>query len=221
METTSVHVDKYGTVLKNINDGDNHVYEHDEAKTTADVDKNYSAKNTGAGGKDIGELGGKIDVSTILKNDLDRDGKIAEGLTHNQWIGKVMPGGEWDLKANQNTVFGVAWNYDETLKTQTGIDQHTFFQFNGMQENGNFTAADVGNYHAGYTGIAAGMPQSAQYHWAGTGEIVKDLKNFNFSSAGHRLNEMIFNVSPNGDQKVDFHWNTQGMVDASKAGLHP
>jgi hypothetical protein len=43
METTSVHVDKFGTVLKNINDGDNHVYEHDDAKTTADVDKKYSA----------------------------------------------------------------------------------------------------------------------------------------------------------------------------------
>jgi len=58
METESVHVDKFGTVLKNVNDGDNHVYEDDDAKTAADVDKNYSAKNTSAGGKEIGEMGG-------------------------------------------------------------------------------------------------------------------------------------------------------------------
>lgn len=171
--------------------------------------------------KKIGELGGKINVNKILSNILKRDGKIAEGLTHNQWVGKVLPGHDWDLKANQSTIFGVAWNYDETLKTQTGIDHHTNFDFKGMGLNGSFNAADVGNYHAGYTGIAAGMPQRAQYNWAGTGEIVKDLSNFNFGSAGHRLNEMIFNVSPNGDQRADFIFNTEGMVDAAKEGLHP
>jgi hypothetical protein len=63
--------------------------------------------------------------------------------------------------------------------------------------------------------------QRAQYNWAGAGEIVKALGNFNISDAGHRLKELIFNISPNGDQKYDFNWNTQGMVDAAASGLHP
>jgi RHS repeat-associated protein len=230
MDELSVHLDKFGTVLlNNPNDGDNHVYEHDDATTTADIMKTYSPTNTSAGGKDIGELGGTIDVNNIMKNLLKRDGKIAEGLTHNQWINKVLPawfpvGGPhpWDLKGNMTTIFGVAWSYDQTIKaTAAGkvADNDTFFIFRGfseLTENGTvkFTAADIGNYHAGYTGIAAGMPQRAQYNLAGTGE----LGSGNFF---RRLNEMIWNISPNGDRPIDFRWNTQGMVDAAKAGLHP
>lgn len=68
------------------------------------------------------------------------------------------------------------------------------------------------------------MPQRAQYNWAGTGEIYKDLGMWSlegYKSVGRRLNEMIFNISPNGDRNADFNWNTQGMVDAAASGLHP
>jgi RHS repeat-associated protein len=217
METESVHVDKFGTVLKNVDDGDKGVYEHDNAKTTADVDKTYSKTNTSAGGEKIGELGGTINVDKILTNVLQRDGKIAEGLTHNQWVDKVLPGHEWDLKANTSTIFGVAWKYD----LDNNLSTHTNFSFSAFNETGVVNAADIGNYHAGFTGIAAGMPQRAQYNWAGSGEIVKDLGKGNFSSIGRRLKEMIWNISPNGDQPADFKWNTQGMVDAAASGLHP
>ena len=217
MEAESVHVDKFGTVLKNVDDGDKGVYEHDNAKTTADVDKTYSKTNTGAGGEKIGELGGTINVDKILTNVLQRDGKIAEGLTHNQWVDKVLPGHEWDLKANTSTIFGVAWKYD----LDNNLATHTNFSFSAFNETGVVNAADIGNYHAGFTGIAAGMPQSAQYNWAGTGEIAKDLKKFALGSVFHRLKEMVWNISPNGDQPADFKWNTQGMVDAAASGLHP
>jgi hypothetical protein len=58
MEVNSVHVDKFGSILKNVNDGDNGVYEHDDAKTAKDIDKKYSKNNTAAGGTKIGMLGG-------------------------------------------------------------------------------------------------------------------------------------------------------------------
>jgi RHS repeat-associated protein len=45
MEGESIHLDKYGKVLKNIDDGDNSVYVHNDAKIKSDVDKTYSANN--------------------------------------------------------------------------------------------------------------------------------------------------------------------------------
>jgi RHS repeat-associated protein len=215
MDATSVHVNKYGDVLKNIDDGDNHVYEHDNAKTTADVDKTYSATNTGAGGQNIGELGGTIDVNNIMTNLLQRDGQIAEGLTTSQWVAKVMPHGEWDLKANKSTIFGVAWAYDQDIKGKTGGDNDTFFSYKGFSENVNgvtkFTAADIGNFHAGFTGIAAGVSRQTQYNWAGLGESLKGTGSFS---------QLWNGVAPYGDRPIDYFWNTTGMNAAQARGLH-
>jgi RHS repeat-associated protein len=213
METESVHLDKFGTVLKNVDDGDNHVYEHDDAKTTADVDKTYSKTNTAAGGKDIGELGKTIDITTIASNLLQRDGKIAKGLNSLSWVNKVLPGHEWDLKSNTSTIFGVAWKNDQDIKSKTGGDNDTYFNFGGLSENGKFTAADFGNYHAGYTGIMAGVSQEVQYQFAGLGEVAKFRS---FGDVFHRLGELWKNKMPYGDVRTDFHYNTDGMVDAAK-----
>jgi len=148
METTSVHVDKYGTVLKNINDGDNHVYEHDDAKSKADVDKKYSAKNTGAGGKDIGELGGKIDANNIIKNLLTKDIGIAKGIWNPfTFKGLVQDHGAWDFKNNTSTVFGVA---EQFMKNGGGETQ---FQFGKL----SMSAEDFGNFHYGVVGDATGL----------------------------------------------------------------
>ncbi|MFD0766125.1 polymorphic toxin type 44 domain-containing protein [Mucilaginibacter lutimaris] len=133
-----------------------------------------------------------------------------------EWINKVLPGHDWDLKSQTNTIFGVAWKYDQDIKSKTGGDNDTFFSFKGLSENGKFTAADFGNYHAGYTGIAAGVSQRTQYSLAGLGEMAKFNGGF-----WKRAREILFNVSPNGNQRIDFHYNTDGMVDAAKAGLHP
>jgi len=216
MDATSVHVNKYGDVLKNIDDGDNHVYEHDDAKSTKDVDKKYSANNTSAGGKDIGELGKKIDVNNILINVLARDGAIAANLTEKQWINKVLPGAlpgdhPWDLKNNMSTIFGVAWAHDQA---NSGLP-NTFFQFGDFQIDGKFTAADVGNFHAGYTGIAAGVSHMTQYRLAGLGEIAK-LRSAN--DMLRRTAELCC-FPPYGDQQVDYEWNTAGMNAAISVGF--
>jgi RHS repeat-associated protein len=54
-EGNSTHTDKDGNVLAVYKDGDLGVYKHDEAKTTADIDKVHSNKNTAAGGTKEGE----------------------------------------------------------------------------------------------------------------------------------------------------------------------
>jgi hypothetical protein len=175
MGTESVNVDKFGTVLKNVDDGDNHVYEHDNAKTTADVDKNYSAKNTAAGGKDIGELGVNIDVTSILTNLLQADRAIAQIINKDEWIAKVLPNQVWDLKNNTGTIFGVAWAYDAKAQqeAQEGTTlKHTSFNMGVTKFQ---DAAAVGNCHAGYTGTHANLSRIAQYRFAGLGEVAKPL----------------------------------------------
>jgi len=52
--------------------------------------------------------------------------------------------GEWDLKNNTSTIYGVANGFDKANGTST------MFQFNG----GQYSAPDLGNYHFGATGAA-------------------------------------------------------------------
>jgi RHS repeat-associated protein len=216
MAAESIHVNENGVVLANLNDGDDGVYLHSNAHSWDDISDDYSSQNTSANGKKIGVLGGKIDINEIFKNILSKDGKTAEGLSAAAWVAKVLPLMSWDLKDNENTIFGAVWTWDNDQNKVNNTDTHTSFLYQDFGKNEEFNAADAGNYHAGYTGVAAGVSQRAQYTWAGLGEVAKfhsdDVK---------RMKEIIFNISPNGDQKVDFKWNTQGMVDGVRAGLHP
>ena len=76
----SVHLDKFGNILKNVDDGDKGVYVHENATTEADVDKTYSAKNTSAGGDKIGELGNTLNVDEIYTNMLNKNIEEAKSL---------------------------------------------------------------------------------------------------------------------------------------------
>lgn len=114
----------------------------------------------------------------------------------------------------KQALFGVAWEFDQNKIMETKVESHTLF---GYGENGKLNAADFGNYHAGYTGVFAGVSQREQWTWAGLGEVAKDVGGLRIGSAFNRINQMIWNVSPNGDRVIDFRWNTKGMVDASKA----
>jgi RHS repeat-associated protein len=51
----STHTNEEGDVLAVYNDGDNSVYKHDGKSAAEDVAKNYSSKNTAAGGTKMGE----------------------------------------------------------------------------------------------------------------------------------------------------------------------
>jgi RHS repeat-associated protein len=208
MQSESVHVDDRGNILKNNpDDGDNSVYLHEGNKTEADVNKSYSETNTSAGGKKIGELGGGIDISLIASNILS-DHKIEAGnMNQAEWVWKVLPKGDWDFKNNTKTIFGVAWAFDEKRIKAGETSWHTGFN-DGIHQFSS--AADFGNYHAGYTGICAHISRDAQYSWAGLGEIAKipyDLR--------VRLKQLIARIPPYGDRPVDNWWNTQGMDEAA------
>jgi hypothetical protein len=72
------------------------------------------------------------------------------------------------------------------------------------------SAADVGNFHAGYTGSYANIPYQVQRLFAGAGEkaknaVDKDGKNFWGNS---------WLSPPFMDRKPDYFWNKIGMVAA-------
>lgn len=89
-------VDKYGNITK--------VY----------GSSNLVFMQTGKKLKPIGEIGGKIDANEIMTNLLRTHKQFAKGMGTKAWIQKVLPGHDWDLKANTNTIFGAAWKYDAT-----------------------------------------------------------------------------------------------------------
>ena len=108
----------------------------------------------------------------------------------------------WDLKNNKATIFGVAWAFDADAQSAApkGVTvMHT--SFNEFQD-----AAAFGNYHAGYTGVHSDVSRTAQYTFAGLGEIAK-FHGDNF----WRINQIMYGIAPYGDHPTDYKYNTQGM----------
>jgi RHS repeat-associated protein len=202
MGVESIHLDEKGNVLKNINDGDNSVFVHAKGTTVTQVDTKYSATDHSAGGTKVGELGKNIDMSSFFGNMLSANAETAKGLSIFEWKDKVQKDGVWDLKDNNNTIFGVAWQFDEN----SSGGGHTSFTDGGTTFS---SAADVGNYHAGYTGTYAGINYDAQWMGAGMAEMLKN------GDYGKMLNPGTYYSAPYGDNPVDYKWNTQGMTDAA------
>jgi hypothetical protein len=218
MASESIHLDQKGNVLRNYDDGHNTVFIHKAGTTATDVDKNYveTARKSGytdesAGGTKIGELGGQIDVTTIVANILKDNKATAMGMhfmSEAQWVGKVLPNQEWDYKANNNTIFGVAWSFDIKAREQgLNLSSTGFFDKNSKLYFED--AAAFGNYNAGYTGIYAGVPESHQLVWAGLGEVAK----FHPDTI-KRVHEIVNGYETHGDNEVDYMWNTMGMSHA-------
>ncbi len=211
----SVHTDDEGCVIATFDDKDNGVYVHKAGTSLADINKQrQGGKFTGGDGNFIGELGGDIDVSTIYQNMLDKDGNQAKnGLDQSnpaqlsQWMDLVKKGGEWDLKNNKSTIFGVAWDFDKS----SGKD-HTNFLFGDLSGN----AADFGNHHAGYTATMLGIPETMQFIGAGVVEQLKQKNyyNFNPNSSYPGTGPSIFLSPPYGDRQRDYDYNKMGMKDA-------
>jgi RHS repeat-associated protein len=141
----SVHVNETGEVLRNYDDGDNTVFLHNKGTTAQQVDKSYTGKDHSAGGENIGELGKTIDANKIFTNLLDKNIDIAGDIV-NPFTFKdhVRNKGDWDLKNNKNSIFGLANSFDK------GKDVQTQFSFEGQ----SYTAPDLGNFHYGATGKA-------------------------------------------------------------------
>ncbi|MBE9599486.1 polymorphic toxin type 44 domain-containing protein [Pedobacter sp. MC2016-24] len=139
MGPESVHIDEFGKVLGNYEDGDNGVYVHQGANSSKDYKKDYDSKtNTAAGGKKIGELGGTIDVNEIYKNLVDKNARESADLNILQFREKVRGRGDWDLKNDKESIFGL------------GNDGKTSFKF----EANIMEAQDIGNHHFGVVGKA-------------------------------------------------------------------
>ena len=174
----------------------------------------------------IGEFGKTIDISDILPNLMRSSALLSDvinalgpPLNETAWVDMVLPNmhvmgheiaGEWDLKNNEETIFGAAWKYDlaNTVSMNGG---HTSFKSNLMYFE---DAAAVGNYHAGYTGIYAGVEPLHQFKWAGLGEMAKVGQHY--WSEPIRLWQWWWNIPPYGDQKRDYFWNAQGMAQAAR-----
>ena len=93
----------------------------------------------------LGEIGGEIDADYIYSNLLDKNIDEAEGMWNPfSFRSKVKGGGEWDLKNNMKTIFGLA-NHT--------IGEKTSFLFQGV----SMEAQDIGNHHFGAVGKAIGL----------------------------------------------------------------
>jgi hypothetical protein len=171
----------------------------------------------------IGTLGGKIDAKVIIDNILSDNKEIAKmignlpGLFNEEaWIDRVYTNHIWDYKARGedspygSTIFGVAWDYDQNANN--GFNTAFISTFNTFN-----SAADFGNYNAGFTGIYANVPELLQFTLAGLGEVKKGhtgSDDFNNRSSKVRMREISTATAPYGDQYRDYMWNKTGMFDA-------
>jgi len=203
-EEFSEHIDKFGNLIVHYDDKDNSVYLHADGTTKADIDKQIAQNNnTGGNGRKIGELGGNIDITEIMCNKLKQSVNEAIKMDIIDYYYAVKQNGVWDLKNNTNTIFGVAWAVEKKLKTT--------FSFGN---NESMSAADVGNYHAGYTGRAAGIPNYLLWKGAGFAETIKEFKEGSTILAIGRAHLLLIpSFYPSGDRLEDFKWNTKGMID--------
>jgi len=113
--------------------------------------------------KQIGEFGKSVYGNKIIKNMLKANSATAKGII-NPWTfkGLVQNKGDWDLKNNTKTIFGLANKFDALNKTKTE------FQYEGSK----MTAEDVGNFHFGVVGKATGIfPEEVMLRQAGDAQI--------------------------------------------------
>ena len=207
MGTESIHVDDHGNKIKEITDGDNSVYMHKQGTTTTELDKKHTPKDHSAGGEKIGELGKDIDMSSFFGNLLNQNKEIAKGLNTLTWANKVRGDQVWDLKDNNKTIFGVAWEFDKNANKGNLNGSHTTFTYGNIEFS---SAADVGNFHAGYTGTYADISYKSQWIGAGAAEEIKKSEFIKLFNPFHLI------MAPYGDDYTDYKWNTRGMTQAAK-----
>jgi RHS repeat-associated protein len=207
----SEHIDETGNTIAHYDDGDKGVYVHKNGTTKTAIDNQRKENNnTGGTGKYIGNLGEVLDIGScgIYSNKLAESTNqvLSEDFTFGDWFNNVKGGGIWDLKTNENTIWGIAWSYDMENETSTGFKTpNLFFE----------DASDFGNYHAGFTGSMFGVPVPFQKIGAGAVEQFKDLTSLNFMQVANQyFNGLKLKHNTFMDETDDYYWNTQGMSDA-------
>ncbi|HMH33658.1 MAG TPA: polymorphic toxin type 44 domain-containing protein, partial [Puia sp.] len=111
----------------------------------------------------IGELGKTINANKIFKNLLAKNIAYAKGIINPITFRNLVKNkGEWDLKNNTKTIFGLAHSFDKGKETQTQ------FSFQGKQ----YDTEELGNFHYGATGSATWFGSDyILLHEAGLGQI--------------------------------------------------
>ncbi len=206
-EEISEHIDKYGNIIAHYDDGDNSVYLHKSGTTNADISQQRIAlHNTGGEGKKVGELGGTIDMMSFFENKLSQSASESKKMSIFSYYMKVKLNGDWDLKNNEKTIWGVAWKYDSDNNTNTTFSCSRFSGAN---------AADVGNYHAGYVGTIANIPRYILCKGAGAAETWKSFKEKRYKDTAKGTIQFLnpFDLR-SGDQKKDSWYNSIGMEAA-------
>jgi len=222
-EEVSEHIDKYGNIIAHYDDGDNSVYLHKSGTTKADISlQRRVLNNTGGEGKKVGELGGNIDQSGFFDNKLQSSAQYARKISKmgvaNRYLSfyeKVKTQGDWDLKNNNSdnhqspmrTIWGIAWQYDHENGTNTTFSCDYF---------SDASAADVGNFHAGYVGILSGFSDEILFKGAGIAEVVKLGLRHNPTFKEHFVELMWGKSCKYGDQQQDYLYNTLGMEHAKR-----
>ena len=207
MGVESTHIDEYGNVIAEYDDGDDGVYVYESGTTQKQINfDRVSTGMTGGLGLYIGDLGGELDISSFFGNKLDVSAVLASVMSISEWVSEVKKHGNWDLKNNKTTIFGVAWNFD---KTNSGF---TKFKFGDISFE---HAADVGNFHAGFTGAKAGIPANLQFVGAGVIEQLKKgtfLKGFVPDFRYPPGKARSYFSPPYNDRTEDYIMNRKGIL---------
>ena len=155
MHGESTHVDEKGNVIAEFDDGDDGVYVHQNG-TGSTVSQNYSADNTSAGGKHIGDLGGVINIDGIYSTLLSENMETADGMWDpRDFRDLVRNRGDWDYKSRKNTIYGL------------GNDGATKFSFEGNL----MESQDIGNHHFGAVAQEFGFPELTALRQAGAAQM--------------------------------------------------
>lgn len=97
----------------------------------------------------LGEIGKTIDVNNIYKNLLKANSETADDIQDPRTFRDyVRGGGEWDYKANEKTIYGLA-----NQMANEGKVKQTEFLFLGK----TMEAQDIGNHHFAVVGKATGL----------------------------------------------------------------
>ena len=157
----------------------------------------------------IGELGKKIDANTIYSNLLEKDAKEAKSMLNPfTFRNKVKTGGDWDLKNDKTSIFGL------------GNDGKTTFNYEGEA----MESQDIGNHHFGVVSEAYGLfPEKFVLKQAGDYQIksgtskpewqqYKEVTNTYVSPTGMPMTTKTkVMLPPYGDDPRDQRWIKSGF----------
>lgn len=172
--------------------------------------KGYITKNTqtdnlvflqkGKKLQQIGEVGKKIDATTIYKNLLKDNAKTAKGLISPFKFKELVKNkGEWDIKNNMKTIYGLA----NHTKGST-----TTFVFDGK----NMESQDLGNHHFGVVGKAYGaFPEKFMLEQAGKAQMASGTSKPEWQKYGTNYRGGKSMIEPYGDDPRDQQWIKSGF----------